>query len=74
VADVGAVDRVAGSCTTVVDHAAGRQHNLGGGNRCNVTRLMKAAEVTGAGIAVFNHGKIAYMKAYGFRDKEKNLS
>jgi len=39
-----------------------------------VTRLMKAAEVTGAGIAVFNHGKIAYMKAYGFRDKEKNLS
>ena len=38
-----------------------------------VTRLMKAAEVTGAGIAVFNHGKIAYMKAYGFRDKEKNL-
>jgi CubicO group peptidase (beta-lactamase class C family) len=38
-----------------------------------VTRLMKAAEVTGAGIAVFNRGKIAYMKAYGFRDKEKNL-
>ena len=38
-----------------------------------VTRLMKAAEVTGAGIAVFNHGKIAYMKAYGFRDKDKNL-
>jgi CubicO group peptidase (beta-lactamase class C family) len=38
-----------------------------------VTRLMKATEVTGAGIAVFNHGKIAYMKAYGFRDKDKNL-
>ena len=38
-----------------------------------VTRLMKAAEVTGAGIAIFNHGKIAYLKAYGFRDKEKNL-
>jgi CubicO group peptidase (beta-lactamase class C family) len=38
-----------------------------------VTRLMNAAEVTGAGIAIFNHGKIAYMKAYGFRDKEKNL-
>src|SRR5580698_7600602 len=38
-----------------------------------VTRLMSAAEVTGAGIAVFNQGKIAYLKAYGFRDKEKNL-
>ncbi len=38
-----------------------------------VTRLMKAAEVPGAGIAVFNHGKIAYLKAYGFRDKEKQL-
>ena len=37
------------------------------------TRLMKAAEVTGAGIAIFEHGKIAYVKAYGFRDKEKNL-
>ena len=38
-----------------------------------VTRLMKGAEVVGAGIAVFDHGKIAYLKAYGFRDKEKNL-
>ncbi|MGA8428834.1 MAG: serine hydrolase [Candidatus Sulfotelmatobacter sp.] len=38
-----------------------------------VTRLMKAAEVTGAGIAIFDQGKIAYLKAYGFRDKEKNL-
>jgi CubicO group peptidase (beta-lactamase class C family) len=37
-----------------------------------VTRLMKAAEVTGAGIAIFNHGKVAYLKAYGFRDKENN--
>jgi CubicO group peptidase (beta-lactamase class C family) len=38
-----------------------------------VTRLMKAAEVTGAGIAIFNKGKIANLKAYGVRDKEKNL-
>jgi len=38
-----------------------------------VTRLMKAAEVTGVGLAVFNHGEIAYIKAYGVRDKEKNL-
>jgi CubicO group peptidase (beta-lactamase class C family) len=38
-----------------------------------VTRLMRAAEVTGVGLAVFNDGKIAYLKAYGVRDKEKNL-
>jgi len=38
-----------------------------------VTRLMKAAEVPGAGIAIFNDGKIAYLKAYGFRDTEKRL-
>jgi CubicO group peptidase (beta-lactamase class C family) len=38
-----------------------------------VARLMKAAEVTGAGIAIFNDGKIAYLKAYGFRDTEKSL-
>jgi CubicO group peptidase (beta-lactamase class C family) len=36
-----------------------------------VTRLMKAAEVTGVGIAILNDGKIAYLKAYGFRDKER---
>src|SRR5262252_10197425 len=39
----------------------------------SVAELMKAAEVTGAGIAIFNHGEITYLKAYGFRDKEKNL-
>lgn len=38
-----------------------------------VTRLMSAAEVTGVGIAIFNDGKIAYLKTYGVRDKEKNL-
>lgn len=38
-----------------------------------MTRLMKAAEVTGAGIAVFHNGKLELLKAYGFRDKEKNL-
>jgi CubicO group peptidase (beta-lactamase class C family) len=38
-----------------------------------VTRLMQAAEVTGAGIAIFNDGKVAYLKAYGFRDTEKHL-
>jgi len=38
-----------------------------------VTRLMKAAQVTGVGLAVFNEGQIAYLKAFGVRDKEKNL-
>ena len=34
---------------------------------------MKAAEVTGAGIAILQDGKIAYLEAYGFRDKDQNL-
>jgi len=38
-----------------------------------VTRLMRAAEVTGVGIAILNDGKIVYLKTYGVRDKEKNL-
>jgi CubicO group peptidase (beta-lactamase class C family) len=38
-----------------------------------VQRLMKVAEVPGVGLALFNDGKIAYLKAYGVRDKEKNL-
>jgi CubicO group peptidase (beta-lactamase class C family) len=38
-----------------------------------VTRLMKAAEVTGVAVMIFNDGKIAYEKAYGFRDTEKKL-
>lgn len=38
-----------------------------------VTRLMRAADVTGVGIAIFNGGKVAYLKTYGVRDKENNL-
>ncbi|HEV8131396.1 MAG TPA: serine hydrolase [Acidobacteriota bacterium] len=38
-----------------------------------VTRLMRAANVTGVGVAIFNNGKVAYLKTYGVRDKEKNL-
>ncbi len=38
-----------------------------------VTRLMRAARVTGIGIAILNDRKVAYLKAYGVRDKEKNL-
>ena len=38
-----------------------------------VRKLMAAAEVPAVGLALFNDGKIAYLKAYGDRDKEKNL-
>src|SRR6202167_5506598 len=38
-----------------------------------VRKLMVAAEVPGVGLALFNDGKIVYLKAYGERDKEKNL-
>jgi CubicO group peptidase (beta-lactamase class C family) len=38
-----------------------------------ITHLMQSAHVTGAGIAIFHNGRIAYIKAYGLRDTEKNL-
>jgi CubicO group peptidase (beta-lactamase class C family) len=38
-----------------------------------VTQLMQSARVTGVGIAIFHNGSIAYLKAYGLRDTEKNL-
>jgi CubicO group peptidase (beta-lactamase class C family) len=39
-----------------------------------VSRLMHAAKVTGAGIAIFNDGKIVYLKAYGSRDLKNSRS
>jgi CubicO group peptidase (beta-lactamase class C family) len=38
-----------------------------------VNQLMESAHVTGVGIAIFQGGRIAYLKAYGLRDAEKNL-
>src|SRR5438270_12163485 len=38
-----------------------------------VIRLMRAAEVTGVGIAILRDGEIAYLKAYGFRDTDRKL-
>jgi CubicO group peptidase (beta-lactamase class C family) len=38
-----------------------------------VNQLLEAAHVTGAGIAIFEDGRIAYLKAYGLRDTEKRL-
>jgi CubicO group peptidase (beta-lactamase class C family) len=62
---------MAGQQTTVkcLDGSLASQSEIDG----TVTRLMKAGEVTGVGITIFNDGKIAYLKAYGARDKEKNL-
>jgi CubicO group peptidase (beta-lactamase class C family) len=39
-----------------------------------VTRLMREAKITGVGIAILNAGNVAYLKAYGFRDKKKALA
>ncbi len=38
-----------------------------------VNRLIGAAHVTGAGIALFHGGKIVYLKTYGMRDTGNNL-
>lgn len=38
-----------------------------------VAKSIQRARVTGAGIAVFDRGKIVYLKAYGLRDTEKRL-
>jgi CubicO group peptidase (beta-lactamase class C family) len=38
-----------------------------------VNRLMQAAHVTGAGVALFHRGEIVYLKTYGLRDIEKGL-
>ena len=37
-----------------------------------MSRLMHAARVTGAGIAILNDGKIVYLKTYGFGDLKKS--
>jgi len=39
-----------------------------------VTRLLAAGKVTGMGLAILTDGKVAYLKAYGIRDKENNLA
>lgn len=39
-----------------------------------VNRLIEAAHVTGVGVALFHGGKIVYLKTYGMRDTENNLS
>jgi CubicO group peptidase (beta-lactamase class C family) len=39
----------------------------------DVTGAMAHAHVCGAGIAIFNRGKISYLRGYGFRDTEKRL-
>jgi CubicO group peptidase (beta-lactamase class C family) len=39
-----------------------------------VMRLMDAGKVIGVGVTIFNDKKVVYSRAFGFRDKEKNLS
>lgn len=38
-----------------------------------ITQLIAAARVTGAGVAIFHKGRVAYLKAYGYRDTAKQL-
>jgi len=38
-----------------------------------VTRMMRAAKVTGIGLAIFNDDRTVYLKAYGHRNLKKNL-
>ncbi len=38
-----------------------------------VKRLMNAAEIPGVGLAILTDGKLAYLKAFGVRDKENKL-
>jgi len=38
-----------------------------------VNSSMKAAHVTGVGIAIFNRGKLVYLQTFGFRDTQKRL-
>lgn len=38
-----------------------------------VGALLRAARVTGIGIAILNDGRVSYLNAYGFRDKEQKL-
>lgn len=39
----------------------------------HVTRLMRAAKVTGLAVAILNDNQIAYVKSFGLRNKEANL-
>ncbi|WP_426479329.1 serine hydrolase domain-containing protein [Chryseobacterium sp. CBSDS_008] len=38
-----------------------------------VMRLMSAAKVEGLELAILNNNRVSYQKAYGFKDKEKNM-
>lgn len=38
-----------------------------------VNRLIQAAHVSGAGVALFHQGNVVYLKAIGLRDVERNL-
>src|SRR5690349_15763215 len=38
-----------------------------------VARMMKAGKVSGLGIAILNERKVAFLKAYGYRDTSTHL-
>jgi CubicO group peptidase (beta-lactamase class C family) len=70
---------LAAAVLAAATHTAAQQNGIGRLDGSSIkpakidetaTRLMKAAEVTGLGLAVLDRGKIAYLRAYGVRDKE----
>ncbi len=75
---IGAVCLLAGFASAATD-AGPRITRLDGstitGQQVDTTvrPLLEAAHVTGAGIAIFQDRRIAYLKAYGLRDTEKHL-
>ena len=59
--DHGRITRLDG--TTILEREADAQ----------IVKMLAAAHVTGAGVAVFRDGRPAYLKAFGQRDKDKGL-
>jgi len=55
------------------DQASGWKHGHDGQIDNTVARLLRAGEVTGAGVAIFDPRSVEFIKGYGFRDKEKTL-
>ncbi len=53
--------------------AAGWQPDLPFADRHDRRRLRASAEVTGVALALFNKGEVVYSKAFGLRNKEKQL-
>lgn len=66
-------DRGSGLAERLHREAPRRHDDLRTRNRRDSDALDERREIPGAGIAIFNAGNAVYRKAYGVRDKERNL-